>query len=226
MILHGPMYSVLLMISFPLIVNNLIMTLYNTCRCLLCGAAWHHSGVCCSIFCESRDVSFSGHRHGCSDCGNLDPRPAHREKQQKEAKEYAYHVIPSSVGLLDWFSVGLVWSGTYIIQFMGGESRGSSFHRISEDHFPGCASAYPFYGVHGHHECPRKYEILHHRQQHRGGGEYHSGSIFHFFRNTPIRNPWTWHGGRRGCVATSIAHVVLMFLGYYMMRKTSKAFSV
>ena len=29
MILHGPMYSVLLMISFPLIVNNLIMTLYN-----------------------------------------------------------------------------------------------------------------------------------------------------------------------------------------------------
>ena len=92
MILHGPMYSVLLMISFPLIVNNLIMTLYNMADAYFVGQLGTTEFAAVS-FVNPVMFLFQAIGMGVQIAGTSILAQLIGRNKQKEAKEYAYHVM-------------------------------------------------------------------------------------------------------------------------------------
>ncbi len=226
MILHGPMYSVLLMISFPLIVNNLIMTLYNMADAYFVGQLGTTEFAAVS-FVNPVMFLFQAIGMGVQIAGTSILAQLIGRNKQKEAKEYAYHVILFSAFLGILLGVLGYFTSPYIIQFMGGEGR---FGALSTEYLK-----IIFLGVPPHILFMGFMAIMNAQGNTKSSTIVNSVAAFaniildpfFIFSEIPllgIRGLGMGVGG--AAAATSIAHVMLMFLGYYMMRKTSKAFSV
>lgn len=226
MILKGPMYSVLLMISFPLIVNNLIMTLYNMADAYYVGQLGTTEFAAVS-FVNPVMFLFQAIGMGVQIAGTSILSQLIGRNKTKEAKAYAFHVIIFS-GILGVILGGLGYvTSPYIIQFMGGEGR---FGELSTEYLK-----IIFLGV------PAQILFMGFMAIMNAQGNTKSSTIvnsvaavvniildpFFIFEDIPLLGMQGLGMGVSGAaVATSIAHVVLMILGYYMMRRTTTAFSV
>lgn len=226
MILNGPMYSVLLMISSPLIVNNLIMTLYNMADAYFVGQLGTTEFAAVS-FVNPVMFLFQAIGMGVQIAGTSIIAQLIGRNKEKEAREYAYHVLIFStlIGVLLGV-LGYIVS-PYIVQFMGGEGR---FGDLSNEYlkiiFLGVPFQILFMGV---------MAIMNAQGNTKSSTIVNSVAavtnvildpIFIFDRIPVLGFKGFGMGVRGAAAATSISQVVLLALGYYMMKKTTTAFSV
>jgi putative MATE family efflux protein len=225
-ILNGPMYKVLLMISFPLIVNNLIMTLYNMADAYFVGQLGTTEFAAVS-FVNPVMFLFQAIGMGVQIAGTSIIAQLIGRNKEKEAREYAYHVLIFStlIGVLLGV-LGYIVS-PYIVQFMGGEGR---FGDLSNEYlkiiFLGVPFQILFMGV---------MAIMNAQGNTKSSTIVNSVAavtnvildpIFIFDRIPVLGFKGFGMGVRGAAAATSISQVVLLALGYYMMKKTTTAFSV
>ena len=130
MILKGPMYSVLWMISLPLILNNLIMTVYNMADAYFVGQIGTTEFAAVS-FVNPVMFLFQSIGMGVQIAGTTILAQLVGRNKIKETKHYAYHVILFAAFL------GIILGGLgyftspYIVNFMGGEGRFGNLSKIS-----------------------------------------------------------------------------------------------
>lgn len=226
MILKGPMYSVLWMISLPLILNNLIMTIYNMADAYFVGQIGTTEFAAVSFV---NPVMFLFHSigMGVQIAGTSILAQLVGRNKIKEAKNYAFHVIffAAFIGILLGI-VGFI-SAPYIVNFMGGEGR---FGELSTTYlkliFVGVPPQILFMGF---------MAIMNAQGNTKASTVVNSLAAvvniildpFFIFDTVPILGlPGLGLGVAGAAIATTLAHVVLMFLGYIVMRRTSKTIPV
>lgn len=226
MILNGPLYQVIWMISMPLIINNLIMTFYNMADAVFVGQLGTTEFAAVSfvnpVMFLFRSIGLGVQIAGTSILSQLIGRD-----RITEAKEYAWHVMlfTAGIGLL----LGLIgWMGTpWIIAFMGGTGR---FGELSQSYlrtvFLGVPPQIVFMGF---------MAIMNAQGNTKSTTFVNSAAailnvvldpFFIFHRIPVIGLPGLGLGVAGAALATSIAHLFLMILGYYVMRRTSRTLPV
>jgi putative MATE family efflux protein len=226
MILTSPLYQVIWMISLPLIINNLIMTLYNMADAFFVGQLGTTEFAAVS-FVNPVMFLFQSIGLGIQIAGTSILAQYIGRNKIREAKEYAWHVMIFTVGM--GLVIGLVGylTSPFIVQYMGGSGR---FGELSQDYL-----RYIFLGV------PFQIVFMGFVAIMNAQGNTKSSTIvnsfaaitniildpFFIFDRVPILGlPGLGLGVAGAAIATSLAHLILMVLGFYMMRKTSKAMPV
>ncbi len=226
MILKGPMYSVLWMISLPLILNNLIMTVYNMADAYFVGQIGTTEFAAVS-FVNPVMFLFQSIGMGVQIAGTSILAQLVGRNKIKEAKHYAFHVIffAAFIGLI----LGALGYATapYIVNFMGGEGR---FGDLSTTYlkliFIGVPPQIIFMGF---------MSIMNAQGNTKASTVVNSIAAiiniildpFFIFDTIPLLGlPGLGLGVAGAAIATSLAHLVLMFLGYFIMRKTSQTIPV
>lgn len=226
MILKGPMYSVLWMISLPLILNNLIMTVYNMADAYFVGQIGTTEFAAVSFV---NPVMFLFHSigMGVQIAGTSILAQLVGRNKIKEAKNYAFHVIffAGFIGII--LGVLGYLSSPYIVNFMGGEGR---FGDLSITYlkliFVGVPPQILFMGF---------MAIMNAQGNTKASTIVNSIAAiinilldpFFIFDTVPVLGlPGLGLGVAGAAIATSLAHVVLMVLGYFIMRRTSKIIPV
>lgn len=226
MILKGPMYSVIWMISLPLILNNLIMTLYNMADAYFVGQIGTVEFAAVS-FVHPVMFLFQSIGMGVQIAGtSILAQLVGRNKIEK-AKEYAFHVI--FFATLTGIILGTLgyMSAPYIVKFMGGEGR---FGELSVTYLK-----FVFLGV------PPRIIFMGFISIMNSQGNTKSSTVvnsfaaiiniildpFFIFETIPVIGlPGLGLGVAGAAIATSLSHFILMVLGYFVMRKTSKVIQV
>ncbi len=226
MILKGPMYSVLWMISLPLILNNLIMTIYNMADAYFVGQIGTIEFAAVS-FVNPVMFLFQSIGMGVQIAGTSILAQLVGRNRIKEAKNYAFHVIlfAGFIGIV--LGITGYLSAPYIVNFMGGEGR---FGELSTIYlkiiFVGVPPQILFMGF---------MAIMNAQGNTKSSTVVNSVAAiiniildpFFIFETIPVLNlPGLGLGVAGAAIATSLAHLVLMFLGYYVMRRTSKTIPV
>ncbi|HCW72824.1 MAG TPA: MATE family efflux transporter [Clostridiaceae bacterium] len=226
MILKGPMYKVILAISLPLIINNLIMTLYNMADAFFVGQLGTTEFAAVS-FVNPVMFLFQSIGMGIQIAGTSILAQLIGKNKIHEAKEYAWHVMLFTVaaGLVLGFSG--YYTSPYIIRFMGGTGR---FGDLSLEYlrfiFLGVPPQIVFMGF---------VAIMNAQGNTKSSTLVNSFSAiiniildpFFIFDRIPVIGLKGLGLGVGGAaIATSLAHFILMILGYYVMRKTSRTLPV
>lgn len=226
MILKGPMYQVLWMISLPLILNNLIMTVYNMADAYFVGQIGTTEFAAVSFV---NPVMFLFHAigMGVQIAGTSILAQLVGRDRIKDAKAFAFHVILFAGGIGIFLGILGYVSAPFIVGFMGGEGR---FGELSITYlqiiFLGVPPQILFMGF---------MAVMNAQGNTKASTLVNSISAvvniildpFFIFDTIPVLGLKGLGMGVAGAaMATSLAHVVLMFLGYYMMRKTSKTIPV
>ncbi len=222
MILRGPMYQVLWMISLPLIINNLIMTVYNMADAFFVGQLGITEFAAVS-FVNPVMFLFQSIGLGIQIAGTSILAQMIGRGKIKDTKEYAWHVMVFTAGM--GIVVGLTGyiTSPYIIQFMGGTGR---FGELSNEYL-----RYIFLGV------PFQIVFMGFTAIMNAQGNTKSSTIvnsfaailniildpFFIFATIPVLGLSGMGMGVAGAaVATSLSQVILMIVGFFVMRKTSK----
>ncbi|NCC78319.1 MAG: MATE family efflux transporter [Clostridia bacterium] len=226
MILGGPMYKVIWIISLPLILNNLIMTLYNMADAFFVGQLGTTEFAAVSfvnpVMFLFRSIGMGIQIAGTSILAQLIGR-----NKIKDAKEYAWHVMVFTVGM--GLLIGFIgyYTSPYIIQFMGGTGR---FGALSNDYL-----RYIFLGVPFQIVFMGFVAIMNAQGNTRSSTFVNSFSAilnifldpFFIFATIPVLNlPGLGMGVAGAALATSASQVVLMIMGFFIMRKTSEELPV
>ena len=221
MILQGPMYQVIWMISLPLILNNLIMTFYNMADAVFVGQLGTTEFAAVSfvnpVMFLFRSIGLGIQIAGTSILSQLIGRD-----RIQEAKEYAWHVILFTVGMGLILGLTGYLTSPWIISFMGGTGR---FGELSLAYL-----RYIFLGV------PPQIIFMGFMAIMNAQGNTKSTTLvnsaaalanvvmdpFFIFSRIPVLGlPGLGLGVAGAALATSLAHVFLMILGFYVMRRTS-----
>lgn len=226
MILTSPLYQVIWMISLPLIINNLIMTLYNMADAFYVGQLGTTEFAAVS-FVNPVMFLFQSIGLGIQIAGTSILARLIGMDKIREAKEYAWHVMVFTVGMGVIIGIVGYFTSPFIIQYMGGTGR---FGELSLDYL-----RYIFLGV------PFQIVFMGFVAIMNAQGNTKSSTIvnsiaaitnvildpFFIFDRVPILGlPGLGLGVAGAAIATSLAHMVLMVLGFYVMRKTSKTMPV
>ncbi len=226
MILRGPMYSVLWMISMPLILNNLIMTLYNMADAYFVGQIGTIEFAAVS-FVNPVMFLFQAIGMGVAIAGTSILSQLIGQNRIKDLKHYAFHIILFSgfmgliLGTLGYFT------SPYIINFMGGAGR---FGELSSIYlqliFIGVPFQILFMGF---------MSIMNAQGNTKATTVVNSVAAiiniildpFFIFDTVPVLDlPGLGLGVAGAAIATVLSQVILMILGYFVMRKTSKVIPV
>lgn len=226
MILTSPLYQVIWTISLPLIINNLIMTLYNMADAFFVGQLGTTEFAAVS-FVNPVMFLFQSIGLGIQIAGTSILAQFIGRDKIREAKEYAWHVMIFTIGMGLIIGVVGYLTSPFIVQFMGGSGR---FGALSLDYL-----RYIFIGV------PFQIVFMGFVAIMNAQGNTKASTIvnsiaaitniildpFFIFDRVPILGlPGLGLGVAGAAIATSLAHMILMILGFHMMRKTSKAMPV
>lgn len=226
MILTSPLYKVIWMISLPLIINNLIMTVYNMADAFFVGQLGTTEFAAVS-FVNPVMFLFQAIGMGIQIAGTSILAQFIGRGKIHEAKEYAWHVMLFTVftgivlGVLGYFT------SPYIITFMGGTGR---FGQLSNDYLK-----YIFLGVPFQIVFMGFVAIMNAQGNTKSSTFVNSiaaianiilDPFFIFDRIPVIGLPGLGLGVAGAAIATSLAHVILMILGFMVMRRTSHTMPV
>jgi putative MATE family efflux protein len=226
MILTGPLYQVIWTISLPLIINNLIMTFYNMADAVFVGQLGETEFAAVS-FVNPVMFLFNSIGLGIQIAGTSILSQLIGRNKTSEGKAYAWHIMLFTVliglllGVLGWFAT------PFIVAFMGGSGK---FGELSNIYL-----RYIFIGIPPHIIFMGFMAIMNAQGNTKSTTLVNSAAAilnviidpFFIFSTIPLINlPGLGLGVAGAALATSLSHVFLMILGFYVMRRTSKTLPV
>lgn len=226
LILTGPLYQVIWAISLPLILNNFIMTLYNMADAVFVGQLGTTEFAAVSfvnpVLFLFRSIGLGIQIAGTSILSQLIGRD-----RIGEAKDYAWHILVFTTGVGLVLGLAGYWSAPGVIAFMGGTGR---FGELSRTYlrliFLGVPFQTVFMGV---------MAIMNAQGSTKATTLVNSAAAllnvvldpFFIFSRVPVIGlPGLGLGVAGAALATSLAHLFLMFLGLLVMRRTSRTLPV
>lgn len=226
MILKGRMYPVLWMISLPLIINNLIMTVYNMADAFFVGQLGTVEFAAVSFV---NPVMFLFHAIGLGVqiAGTSILAQFIGRGKIKEGEVYAWHVMVFTVAMGLVLGVLGYYTTPYIVGFMGGTGR---FGALSQDYL-----RYIFLGMPAHIIFMGFVAIMNAQGNTKASTVVNSFAAilnifldaFFIFDRVPLLGTRGLGLGVSGAaLATALAQTILMVLGFFVMRRTSKVLRV
>lgn len=226
LILNGPLYQVIWAISTPLILNNFIMTLYNMADAVFVGQLGTTEFAAVSFVAPVMFL-FMAIGFGIQIAGTSILSQYIGKNDPESARKYAWHIIIFTMGLGAFLGAVGFLSASRIIEFMG-----------ARDVFADLAGSYlriVFLGV------PFQVIFMGFQSIMNAQGNTKATTFvnmtaaitniildpFFIFTRIPFLNlPGFGLGVKGAAIATSLAHVLLVVIGYRIMKKTSRTISL